>query len=222
MQERKTFHAVLSCVKALVVLLAALFSVGASSSLVHAADSGLSIDISVFDQVVVNGTTERQPVPGVTVLVKTEAGVAVGEFVTGTGTGTVSVPVPEKAGYTVELVLSSLPSGMSLIDENKAIAVITKDAFTTSNKKVTFFTGSVGESGASAFERIAQRFADGVRLGLVIAMCSVGLSLIFGTTGLTNFAHGEMVAFGGLTMFLFNVTLGIPLLIAAPNPGFMI
>ena len=112
MQERKTFHAVLSCVKALVVLLAALFSVGASSSLVHAADSGLSIDISVFDQVVVNGTTERQPVPGVTVLVKTEAGVAVGEFVTGTGTGTVSVPVPEKAGYTVELVLSSLPSGM--------------------------------------------------------------------------------------------------------------
>jgi hypothetical protein len=111
-QERKTFHAVLSCVKALVVLLAALFSVGASSSLVHAADSGLSIDISVFDQVVVNGTTERQPVPGVTVLVKTEAGVAVGEFVTGTGTGTVSVPVPEKAGYTVELVLSSLPSGM--------------------------------------------------------------------------------------------------------------
>ena len=27
-------------------------------------------------------------------------------------------------------------------------------------------------------------------------MCSVGLSLIFGTTGLTNFAHGEMVTFG--------------------------
>lgn len=216
MQERKTFHAVMSCVKALVVLLAALFSVGASSSLVHAADSGLSIDIAVFDQVVVDGTTERQPVPGVTVVVKTEAGIAVGEFVTGAGTGSVSVPVPEKAGYTVELVLSSLPSGLSLIDEDKAIAVITKDAFTTSNKKVTFFTGSVGESGASAFERIAQRFTDGVRLGLVIAMCSVGLSLIFGTTGLTNFAHGEMVAFGGLTMFLFNVTLGIPLLIAAP------
>ncbi len=59
MQERKTFHAVLSCVKALVVLLAALFSVGVSSSLVRAADSGLSIDVAVFDQEVVDGVTER-------------------------------------------------------------------------------------------------------------------------------------------------------------------
>ena len=42
-------------------------------------------------------------------------------------------------------------------------------------------------------------------------MCSVGLSLIFGTTGLTNFAHGEMVTFGGLIAFLLNVT-GIGLL----------
>jgi branched-chain amino acid transport system permease protein len=40
--------------------------------------------------------------------------------------------------------------------------------------------------------------------------------LIFGTTGLTNFAHGEMVTFGGLIAFWFNVLLGIPLLIAAP------
>ena len=174
MQERKSFHAVVSCVKALVVLLAALFSLG-SSSLARAAESGFTIDISVFDQEVVNGTTERLPVSGVTVVVKTEAGVVIGEFVTETGTGSVSVPVPEKDGYTVELVLSSLPDGFTLIDENRAIAVITNDAFTTSSKKVTFFTGDVGESGSSEFERIAQRFADGVRLGLVIAMCSVGL-----------------------------------------------
>ena len=57
-----------------------------------------------------------------------------------------SVPVPEKDGYTVELVLSSLPDGLALIDENKSIAVITKDAFTTSSKKVTFFTGDAGET----------------------------------------------------------------------------
>ena len=66
------------------------------------------------------------------------------------------------------------------------------------------------------FDRIAQRLVDGVRLGLIIAICSVGLSLIFGTTGLTNFAHGEMVTFGGLMAFWFNVLLGIPLLISAP------
>ena len=47
-------------------------------------------------------------------------------------------------------------------------------------------------------------------------LVAAGLSLIFGTTGLTNFAHGEMVTFGGLIAFWFNVLLGIPLLIAAP------
>ncbi len=48
---------------------------------------------------------------------------------------------------------------------------------------------------------------EGIRFGLIIAMCAIGLSLIFGTTGLTNFAHGEMVTFGALMAFLFNVTL---------------
>ena len=32
----------------------------------------------------------------------------------------------------------------------------------------------------------------------MIALASLGLSLIFGTTGLSNFAHGEMVTLGGL------------------------
>ncbi len=62
---------------------------------------------------------------------------------------------------------------------------------------------AVGQTG---IEKLAQRLADGIRLGLVIAMCSVGLSLIFGTTGLTNFAHGELVTFGALVAFLLNVT----------------
>ena len=38
----------------------------------------------------------------------------------------------------------------------------------------------------------------------MIAMCSVGLSLIFGTTGLTNFAHGEMVTFGAMVAYFLN------------------
>ena len=46
-------------------------------------------------------------------------------------------------------------------------------------------------------------------------MCSVGLSLIFGTTGLTNFAHGEMVTFGAMVAYLFN-DLGLHILLAAP------
>ena len=76
----------------------------------------------------------------------------------------------------------------------------------TKTKVVTYFTGESQNVSQSGFERIAQRFSDGIRLGLILAMCSVGLSLIFGTTGLTNFAHGEMVTFGGIMAFVFNVT----------------
>jgi branched-chain amino acid transport system permease protein len=130
--------------------------------------------------------------------------------------GSVTIPVPAKDDYVVTLDVASLPSGVTLIEGTKTVVNIVKDAFTTNAKRVTFFAGSVGESGASLIDRIAQRLVDGVRLGLIIAICSVGLSLIFGTTGLTNFAHGEMVTFGGLIAFWFNVLLGVPLLIAAP------
>src|SRR5690606_20680269 len=54
----------------------------------------------------------------------------------------------------------------------------------------------------SAFFRA---LANGLKFGLIIAMCSVGLSLIFGTTGLINFAHGELVAFGALLAWWLNV-----------------
>src|SRR5690606_4649353 len=50
---------------------------------------------------------------------------------------------------------------------------------------------------------------------LVIAMCAVGLSLIFGTTGLTNFAHGEMVTFGAMVAWFINRE-GVHIMIAAP------
>src|SRR5688572_28500454 len=46
-------------------------------------------------------------------------------------------------------------------------------------------------------------------------MCAVGLSLIFGTTGLTNFAHGELVTLGAVVAFFFNSSLNIPLIVAA-------
>jgi branched-subunit amino acid ABC-type transport system permease component len=33
---------------------------------------------------------------------------------------------------------------------------------------------------------------EGIKFGSIIAITAVGLSLIFGTTGLINFAHGEL------------------------------
>jgi len=200
--------------RAFAVLLAALFMFSVPD-VASAADADNSIIISVQNQANNNGVSEKKPVAGVKVSVANLAGMAIGEGVTDSS-GSTTISVPAKDNYVVTLDVASLPSGVTLVEGTKTVVNIVKDAFTTNQKRVTFFAGSSGESGASLFDRIAQRLVDGVRLGLIIAICSVGLSLIFGTTGLTNFAHGEMVTFGGLIAFWFNVLLGIPLLIAAP------
>ena len=200
--------------RAFAVLLAALFMFSVPD-VASAADADNSIIISVQNQANTNGVSEKKPVAGVKVSVANLAGMAIGEGTTDSS-GTATISVPAKDNYVVTLDVASLPSGVTLVEGTKTVVNIVKDAFTTNQKRVTFFAGTSGESGASLFDRIAQRFVDGVRLGLIIAICSVGLSLIFGTTGLTNFAHGEMVTFGGLIAFWFNVLLGIPLLIAAP------
>jgi branched-chain amino acid transport system permease protein len=187
----------------------------AAPGVASAAESENSIIVSVQNQANNNGVSEKKPVAGVKISVSNPSGLAIGEGVTDSA-GLVTIPVPSKDDYVVTLDVASLPSGVTLVEGTKTVVNIVKDAFTTNSKRVTFFAGSSGESGASLFDRIAQRLVDGIRLGLIIAICSVGLSLIFGTTGLTNFAHGEMVTFGGLIAFWFNVLLGIPLLIAAP------
>jgi branched-chain amino acid transport system permease protein len=179
------------------------------------ADDGLSIIASVQNQTVVDGVSQKQPVVGVSITVTSASGAVIGTGVTD-ATGLISFPVDERNDYVVTLDISTLPDGFAMIDEVKAISTIKKDDFTTSVKRATFFTGSSNTSSQTLIDRMIQRGADGLRLGLVIAMCAVGLSLIFGTTGLTNFAHGEMVTFGGLMAFLLNVTIGIPLLISAP------
>ena len=178
-------------------------------------EDGLSIVASVQNQTVLDGVSQKEPVAGVTITVTAVSGDVIGTGTTDTE-GLVSFPVPARDDYFVALDIPSLPSGFAMIDEAKAISSIKKDDFTTSVKRATFFTGSSNNSSQTLLDRMIQRGADGLRLGLVIAMCAVGLSLIFGTTGLTNFAHGEMVTFGGLMAFLLNVTMGIPLLISAP------
>ena len=191
-----------------------LFS-GFTSSVVSASSDDYSIIASVQNQTLVDGSTSRAPVAGVAVTVTKADGSKIGDGVTDES-GLCTIVVPSRDDYLISIDPSSLPEGLTLIDAEKSTVSIPKDLFTTNTKRVTFFTGEGASSGASETERILQRLSDGIRLGLIIAMCSVGLSLVFGTTGLTNFAHGEMVTFGGLMAFFFNVVLEIPILISGP------
>ena len=201
-------------VRAFAVVAGSLVLFGSSAN-VASAEDGLLIIASVQNQTVDAGVSQKQPVAGVTITVTTPAGATIGTGVTDVA-GLISFPIVARDNYVVTLDTTTLPNGFTMIDSAKSVSIVNKDDFTTTVKRATFFTGSSNTSTQTLLNRMIQRGADGLRLGLVIAMCAVGLSLIFGTTGLTNFAHGEMVTFGGLMAFLLNVTMGIPLLISAP------
>ena len=55
----------------------------------------------------------------------------------------------------------------------------------------------------------SSRSVNGLRLGLLLALASVGLCLIYGTTGISNFAHAEQVTLGGMLGYGFINVLGL-------------
>ncbi|MDA1359375.1 branched-chain amino acid ABC transporter permease [Glycomyces luteolus] len=73
--------------------------------------------------------------------------------------------------------------------------------------------GEIEDEGGAT--RAASLLVSGLHFGLMIALAAVGLSMVFGTTGLTNFAHGDLVTFGGVMALLFNLTFGLPVWVAA-------
>lgn len=61
------------------------------------------------------------------------------------------------------------------------------------------------------------QLANGILLGAIISITSIGLSLIFSITNTLNFAHGEMVTLGGmLAVYFSGAALGLPLWVALP------
>lgn len=73
------------------------------------------------------------------------------------------------------------------------------------------------DSGTPAFVNlIIPKLVTGLIFGLMLALAAIGLSLIYGTTGLNNFAHGELVTFGALMAYTFSGILGWPAWLAIP------
>ncbi len=55
----------------------------------------------------------------------------------------------------------------------------------------------------------------GIITGGVLALAALGLSLLFRTVKFINFSFGDVRALGAYLAFFFNVTLGLPILLAA-------
>jgi branched-chain amino acid transport system permease protein len=152
---------------------------------------------------------------GVDITVETAEGEEI-DTVTSDKDGAWEVPLPGPGRYTVTIDPDTLPEGVSLQDEDRA--TLTFDMGEGRSRAVLFAltAGFGGREVATGFERFVRLTVQGIRFGLVLGMAAIGLSLIYGTTGLVNFAHGELVTYGAILAFLFNVTLGWPMLLAAP------
>ncbi|MBI2169162.1 MAG: branched-chain amino acid ABC transporter permease [Actinobacteria bacterium] len=144
---------------------------------------------------------EGEPVQGVRITAARD-GAVVGTVVTD-GSGSWRIEVPSPGPYAITIDLDSLPAGVALRDpalESRTVAV------GGGQERTILFP--LGEGTArrepTFLDRLGQSIANGVKFGLIIAMSAVGLSLIFGTTGLINFAHGELVTMGAVVAWYFN------------------
>jgi neutral amino acid transport system permease protein len=152
---------------------------------------------------------EGETVEGVELVVLDAGGDEV-DRVTSDERGTWEVEV-EGGDYTVRV--ESLPEDVSLRDpEQDSFEVSVDDG---ARRAVPIQLGDPPQT-RGAFASVLQQLVSGLRFGLIIAMTAIGLSLVFGTTGLINFAHGDTVIFGAFAAWVFNATFGIHLLIAAP------
>ena len=140
-----------------------------------------------------------------------------GETEVGTATtdekGQFSIPLPGPGEYTVVLDTATLPEGVEVREDGGDR--LTLNVRPGSKAGALFLLGEGGRDTSSKARQAAQLFVGGLQYGLVIAMAAIGLSLIFGTTGLTNFAHGELVTGGALLAYFFNQVVGLNLILAA-------
>ena len=128
--------------------------------------------------------------------------------------GSWSIGVPEQGAFEVELDESTLPEGVALAENQQNPRTVTFAG--TSNITTLFLLGEGIVLQQDSFASIlTERAVAGLSFGLLLALSAVGLSLIFGTTGLTNFAHGEMVTLGAVLAFGF-AAMGMPAWIALP------
>jgi branched-chain amino acid transport system permease protein len=136
---------------------------------------------------------ELVPVEGAKITVK---GPGVNETVTSDETGRWTVEVNKDGTFTVTLDQKSLPKGVTL--RNPDADTLKVPVAVGQDKPVLFALGKSTRQVQSKWSQAAQLTAEGFRFGLIIALAAVGLSLIFGTTGLTNFSHGELVTIGAI------------------------
>jgi branched-chain amino acid transport system permease protein len=160
--------------------------------------------------------------------------------VTSGADGKWALAVAEPGDYTVTLDVATLPAGETLRDPSITSRTVTVALGSqsgalfalgepTAGGSAATATPSAGSTdtapdasdptaaspGTSGGNRVAQQLANGIIFGLLLALASVGLSLVYGTTGLSSFSHGEQVTLGAILAYVFTQLVGLPLVVSA-------
>lgn len=128
--------------------------------------------------------------------------------------------VPEKETYTLTVDESTLPDGV-IVDATQLPEGIQPVSGTTASfelefgltgtKIVNFFLGEGERVTVSFLDQLLSRMVGGLNFGLLLGLASMGAALIYGTTRLSNFAHGEMVTWGAVITLVVTTFWQLPL-----------
>jgi branched-chain amino acid transport system permease protein len=170
--------------------------------------AGREITVLVVDR---QGTRDRgddQPVEGAVITVTDPNDDVVDEVETDEE-GRATISLPNDGAFTATLDLDSLPEDAGLPREGGDVIELGR------NRVLNIVVGDRARNETTTIDRIPQLLFNGLSFGLIIAICSVGLSLIYGTTGLVNFSHGELVTWGAMVAWWMNADHGLGLLPSA-------
>ena len=201
--------AVRAAVSALVLAVLSLLGVtilGASAA--HAVDTTLVGNFTAPD---------GSGIPDVSITVSDDAGFS--DTATSDANGDVAIPLPGGGTYALAIDVTTLPDGIALAtpeDASRSLLVLGGEKKIIT--KLVEGEGGGGNDGGFldvSGDQVLQLLFDGVLFGIMIALGALGLNLVFGTTGLTNFSHGDLLTLGAFTALILNEA-GLHIIIAAP------
>ena len=201
--QRRTSAAARWLLGILIMMLAGLAAGGSASATTPTPspdDSGIAV----------NGTlrnSEGTLLEGVTVTAVGGGGSITVYDVSGAD-GRFEIQVPEPGTYLFRVEEDTLPEGTTVL-QGEVTREVAEDRLATVIFRFGEERGGLDTAAAGQFLRL---LVDGIRFGLIIGISAVGLSLIFGTTGLTNFAHGDLVTIGAVVAWTINVVGGVQLI----------
>jgi branched-chain amino acid transport system permease protein len=184
------------------IALSALVLLPPASALADETDDGQEITDFYFAGVI---TFDDEPIPDVTVQVEGNGFDAETET---DAEGKWRLYVPEKDAYTLTVDEDTLPEGVIVEGESASQEV---EFALTNTKIVNLFLGEGVRETTSFIDQLLSRVVGGLNFGLLLGLASMGAALIYGTTRLSNFAHGEMVTWGAVVALLFTTFWHLPL-----------